>query len=93
MSASPSERGLKRFRRRSAPDHNKAGVTGGTPVNMEATPGNSPAVAPAGPAAAMPALIVVPGSPGLPELVTALVAAVVWAVMAWRSPRAERPRP
>lgn len=85
MTASPFNRGIKRLRRRSAHDHNKAVVHGDTPGNMEATPGNTPAVSPAEQALATPALIVVPGSPSWVDLATSLVAVAVWAVLTWRS--------
>ncbi|MFJ8605561.1 hypothetical protein ACIREM_44075 [Streptomyces shenzhenensis] len=41
----------------------------------------------------MPALIALPSSPDFFEMVTALVTAVVWAVMAWRNSRLGHPRP
>lgn len=91
MSGSPFERGLKRLRRRSANDDNKAAVQADTPVNTEATPGNSAAVTHSPVAAATPVLVVVPSSPGPMELATALVTLMVWALMAWRARRGEPP--
>lgn len=91
MSGSPFERWIKRLRRRSAHDHNKAGVQRDTPVNTEATPGNSPAAPYAPAAAATPVLLVVPSSPDLMELVTGLVTLAVWAVVAWRARGGEPP--
>lgn len=84
MSASPLERGTKRLRRRSAHDHNKAGVQDDTLSNTAATPGNSAAQVPSRSGIAAPALIVIPGSSHWTELATSLVAVAIWAVFAWR---------
>jgi hypothetical protein len=94
LSGSPFERGLKRLRRRSAHDHNKAVVQGDTPVNTVATPVNVPAASPGGAdgaGAAAPALIVVPHPTDYTDLAAALVAVVVWAFLTWRARRGEAP--
>ncbi|MFD8489464.1 hypothetical protein [Streptomyces sp. NPDC059712] len=90
MSKSPVERGIKRLWRRPAPDHNKAGVSGDTPGNTEATPDNTLQTHRAGAVGAMPSLVFVPNSPDIAELATLLVTMAAWAVMTWWTRRSER---
>ncbi|MFH9605587.1 MULTISPECIES: hypothetical protein [Streptomyces] len=90
MSESPVERGIKRLWRRPAHDHNKAGVSGDTPGNTEATPDNTPQTQRAQAAGAMPSVVFIPDTPGIAELATVLVTLVMWAAIAWWTRRSER---
>ncbi|WP_369180979.1 hypothetical protein [Streptomyces mutabilis] len=90
MPESPVERGIKRPWRRPAHDHNKAGVSGDTPGNTEATPDNTSPPQRAGAVGAMPSLVFIPDSPDVAGLATVLVSVVVWAVLAWWTRRSKR---
>ncbi|MFJ4276130.1 hypothetical protein ACIP29_36940 [Streptomyces coelicoflavus] len=90
MSRSPVERGIKRLWRRPAHDHNKAGVSGDTPGNTQATPDNTPQAQRSGVAGALPSLVFVPDSPDIAELATVLVVMAMWTLTAWWTRRSER---